>query len=123
MLGEAMKKSRAVGSGILVLCLWLPNPGPCWGEESQTLFQGWEKVAGEALALERGGESPTGAMIGLSNMAADVHENLVVDSPSGDNRVDGGAFAGAGGFSTLIQNTGNHVIIQNSTIVNLSIER
>lgn len=114
--------SRAVGLATMAVCFWLLNPGLGRGE-SQGLFQGWEKVAGEALALERGGASQPGAGINLSAMEADVHENLVVNSPSGDNRVDGGAFAGAGGFSTLIQNSGNHVIIQNSTIVNLTIER
>ncbi|MEJ2033716.1 MAG: hypothetical protein P8Y63_11910, partial [Deltaproteobacteria bacterium] len=38
---------------------------------------------------------------------------------SGSNTIDGGSFAGSVGFTTSIQNSGNNVIIQDSTLVNI----
>jgi hypothetical protein len=39
---------------------------------------------------------------------------------TGNNSVSGGAFIGANGFATVIQNSGNQVLIQNDLIVNVS---
>jgi hypothetical protein len=38
---------------------------------------------------------------------------------SGDNLVSGSAFTSSAGLSTVIQNSGNNVLIQNSTILNV----
>ncbi|MBS1132429.1 MAG: hypothetical protein H6R16_3431, partial [Proteobacteria bacterium] len=32
------------------------------------------------------------------------------------------SFAGAAGFSTVVQNSGNNVLIQNATIINLRVQ-
>jgi hypothetical protein len=49
-----------------------------------------------------------------------VDHNSVSGSNTGNNIVTNSAFAGASGFATVIQNSGNNVLIQNSTIVNYS---
>ena len=72
-------------------------------------------VGGDSLSRTRTGH------IEMIEMGADVQDNIVVDSVSGNNYVSGDAFSGASGFSTIIQNSGNHVVIQNATIVNLSV--
>ena len=51
---------------------------------------------------------------------AKLDYNVVESSITGNNTVSNGAFAGATGFATVIQNSGNNVIIQNATIVNYS---
>lgn len=103
--------------------LWVLAPGPAAGQESMRPLHGWKALGDAELAAERGGEGADLPLANLVDMGADVRDNVVINSHSGDNLVGGGAFAGAGGFSTVIQNSGNHVIIQNSTIVNLTITK
>lgn len=48
--------------------------------------------------------------------------NTAINSVSGSNLISNGAFTDASGLTTAIQNSGNNVLIQNSTIVNVVIE-
>ncbi|MEM5429586.1 hypothetical protein [Cupriavidus oxalaticus] len=48
-----------------------------------------------------------------------VAENAAWDVVTGTNRITEGAFANAAGIPTAIQNSGNNVLIQNATIVNV----
>ena len=41
---------------------------------------------------------------------------------NGDNLINGDAFNNANGFLSTVQNTGNNVLIQNSTIINVSVD-
>ena len=116
-------KTLGLLSAAAAALVWTLAPGSATGEERPGPFQGWEKLSTSELAVERGGESAELPPTDVIGMGADVRDNTVVNSTSGDNLVDGGAFAGAGGFSTVIQNSGNHVIIQNATIVNLTISK
>lgn len=54
---------------------------------------------------------------------AKLDHNVVYSSNTGSNSVSNDAFSGASGFATVIQNSGNNVIIQNATIVNLSLQK
>ncbi len=58
-----------------------------------------------------------------NDLDANLNNNIVNGGNTGNNSVTNDAFTGASGFATVIQNSGNHVIIQNSTIVNLTIEK
>lgn len=51
-----------------------------------------------------------------------VQDNVAINNTTGNNSVSGEAFSDAAGFVTVIQNTGNNVLIQNSTIVNIALE-
>jgi hypothetical protein len=51
---------------------------------------------------------------------ANLDHNVAESNITGNNTVSNDAFAGATGFATVIQNSGNNVIIQNATIVNYS---
>jgi hypothetical protein len=55
------------------------------------------------------------------DLTADLHDNSLISSATGSNTISDGAFTGATGFVTVIQNTGNQVIIQDSTIINLTL--
>ena len=54
---------------------------------------------------------------------ANLVDNIVHSSINGDNSISNGAFSEASGFATVIQNSGNHVIIQNATIVNMTMDQ
>jgi len=54
---------------------------------------------------------------------ANLDHNVIYSSNTGSNSLSGDAFAGSTGFATVIQNSGNNVIIQNATIVNLSLQK
>lgn len=50
-------------------------------------------------------------------------DNISVhNSPTGSNMIGGGSFAGAAGVPIVIQNTGNGVLIQNATIINMTLK-
>ena len=52
----------------------------------------------------------------------DVTDNVALGNTNGDNLIDGDAFSNSSGFLSTVQNTGNNVLIQNSTIINVSVE-
>lgn len=51
-----------------------------------------------------------------------VSDNLAANVTTGSNIVTGDSLAGASGIPTLIQNSGNNVLIQNATIVNIQLQ-
>jgi hypothetical protein len=57
------------------------------------------------------------------NVTGVVEGNVASGNTNGHNSISDNAFAGAAGFATAIQNTGNNVLIQNSTIINVSTDR
>lgn len=56
-----------------------------------------------------------------ANLAAELTDNKVSDSVTGYNIIDQGSFHDASGVFSIIQNTGNNVIIQDSTIITITI--
>ncbi len=58
-----------------------------------------------------------------SEQNALLQDNSIVNSVTGDNSISGNAFSGMSGISTVIQNSGNQVIIQGSTMVNVMINQ
>jgi hypothetical protein len=51
-----------------------------------------------------------------------VAGNSAINTTTGANSVADTAFAGASGIVNTIQNTGNNVLIQSSTVVNVSLQ-
>lgn len=80
----------------------------------------------DVLADERGGESLSienlRMQLSSARLDANVSDNALTSALTGANLIDGGALAGASGIATVIQNSGNQVIIQNNTIINLSVQ-
>ncbi len=70
-----------------------------------------------------------GGVVDLSNvditnnaiLEAELTDNNVSDSVTGYNIIDQGSFNDASGVFSIIQNTGNNVIIQDSTIITVTI--
>lgn len=73
----------------------------------------------EYLAISRGG-----ADLHFNDINSDglVSNNQASNLTTGSNWITEGSFAGAAGFSTVVQNSGNNVLIQNPTIINLQVQ-
>lgn len=52
-----------------------------------------------------------------------VSDNTADHLVTGDNTITGGSVAGATGFPTIIQNSGNNVLIQNATVLNVEFKQ
>lgn len=72
-------------------------------------------VASDRLDGVRGGEMVVNDM----RLHGTVGDNTAVNTFSGSNIVSDGSFSNAAGLPTVIQNTGNNVLIQNATILNV----
>jgi hypothetical protein len=76
-------------------------------------------VDSQDLAISRGGAEIT--LNDLKNNGL-VSQNQAHHLVTGSNFVTDGSFAGATGFSTVVQNSGNNVLIQNATIINVRVQ-
>lgn len=70
----------------------------------------------ESLHSMRGGDSTTTNDVDLRG---GVDGNSATNVVSGTNIIQDGSFANSSGISTVIQNSGSNVLIQNGTIVNV----
>lgn len=73
-------------------------------------------VTGKALAGFRGGSEIT---INNMTLTGTVDNNSADHVTTGANTIADGAFNGAVGVPMVIQNSGNNVLIQNATIINV----
>ena len=76
-------------------------------------------VDSQDLAISRGGTEITLNDLKSNGVVSDNHASNLV---TGSNWVTEGSFAGATGFATVVQNSGNNVLIQNATIINLQVK-
>ena len=79
---------------------------------------GSRPVAASALAARRGGDR----VYNDAQLRGVVADNQASNLTTGMNAISEGAFSGSSGISTVIQNSGNNVLIQNSTIVNVQLK-
>lgn len=90
-----------------------------WGiADPAPLLLGARPVDAQALGQQRGG-AQTVSLMKLQGVVADNHASELV---TGQNSITDGAFSGAAGLPTVIQNSGNNVLIQNATIVNVQVQ-
>lgn len=76
-------------------------------------------VIGDAfLAKERGG---TDTHLSQNNSNGAVSGNVASQLTTGSNSISSSAFSNSSGIPIVIQNSGNNVLIQNSTILNLQL--
>lgn len=85
-------------------------------------------AAATALSSEQLGEQRAKAKLELEKVTINTPDNdgavvgNVALGDTGYNKIDGNAFRDSAGFMNAIQNTGNNVLIQNATIINVSVE-
>ncbi|HRN61486.1 MAG TPA: hypothetical protein PLF73_03385 [Luteimonas sp.] len=111
----------------MLACLWLApmtvlalDPSARMPVAAQAVESGAEglghAMADDELLRLRGGDAMV--LVSVDNQG-EVSGNTAVDVVSGNNRIDGGAFANATGLTTVIQNSGANVLIQNGTAINI----
>ena len=78
-------------------------------------------TAAKAVASNRLDDVRGGAELVVNDMRlhGTVADNAAINTLSGSNIVSDGAFSNASGLPTVIQNSGNNVLIQNATILNV----
>jgi hypothetical protein len=76
-------------------------------------------VGNARLATQRGGQD---MIVNDQKLKATVTDNVASNLTTGNNVITEGAFAGSNGLPMVIQNSGNNVSIQSTTILNLNLK-
>ncbi|MGB5742214.1 MAG: hypothetical protein WBM65_07340 [Sedimenticolaceae bacterium] len=110
---------------MLIACALCVSPG-LQAESTAKIAEGDSLMLEEALseddlAINRGeGVALDDMTLNEIDMDGTNHSNSVMNSVTGQNFIGNGAFNGASGMFDTIQNSGNNVLIQNATIVNIN---
>ena len=106
-------------------CITLATPALAQdGQQPGLAMDLYLRATGHALddatlsGLRGGTETQTNDILSSGGVGQNDANHLT----TGSNFVDGGAFTNDTGFPTVVQNSGNNVLIQNSTIVNLRLQ-
>jgi hypothetical protein len=115
-------KKYLIFSGIALLSLLCVQPSLA-GNQILSSFSEETLVSDSELSVQSG-QGVDGSVIRsnaqLTNNVINVGSGASVTN--GNNIVSDHAFSGVDGIPTVVQNSGNNVIIQNSTIVNMSFQ-
>ncbi len=104
---------------LLFSLLAFPNEALA-AEIEDLVFDEAPVVDNEGLAEMRGAAlSPE--ILGIAVFDALSANNTSTGTVSGGNVINAGAFSASSGMSTIIQNSGNNVLIQSATILNVHI--
>jgi hypothetical protein len=128
--------SRCAGALVLAFCVaeaaWaVDQTGPAAAVEASPAgaspasappakMFGATAVDSSSLAENRGAADTV--ILNDIKAAGNVEHNVADHVKTGSNIITEGSFSGASGFSTVLQNSGNNVLIQNSTIVNVQVK-
>jgi len=108
---------------ILVSVLGLGMSMAHAGSPETTEITSWgHPVPSDQLDAQRGGTDTGPITINANMLDAKLFDNVAYDNVTGNNTITGGAFADSNGLATVIQNSGNNVIIQNGTVLNLTLK-
>ncbi len=88
------------------------------------MFEDAGALSDEQLNSHRARENIEVSQITINDQEqdGDVTDNVAIGNTNGDNLINGEAFSDSSGFLSTVQNTGNNVLIQNSTIINVTVE-
>ncbi len=107
------------------------TPGNAGSEDGGADHPGLAQLLGHAASSNdlddyRGGQALSigniDAVFNELNVNGEANGNSAAGNTTGNNAVNNDAFANASGLTTLIQNTGNNVLIQSATILNFTLE-
>ncbi|RJX75745.1 carbon storage regulator [Vibrio sinensis] len=82
------------------------------------------ELSEETMDSSRGGQYviDIDSVTASSEIAGLSAGNTALNTVNGDNVIAAGALAASSGVTSVIQNTGNNVLIQNSMVVNLTLK-
>lgn len=116
---------KTLEGGLLVLLVILLHSqeakADALQDQSELLFSSAETAAPDELDNASGREGVDMTTLNNMNVRATLSGNQANNTVNGYNIIDHGAFAQASGINSVIQNTGNNVVIQDATIVNVTI--
>jgi hypothetical protein len=81
-------------------------------------LMGMEPLDAKSLARRRGAADVYNDM----QLRGVVADNRAINVTTGGNLITEGAFSGAAGVPMVVQNSGNNVLIQNATILNVQVK-
>jgi len=89
--------------------------------QDESAFEEASAVTSTELDSSRGAFTPSDLLnLNYTNLSAQSSGNTTVGGVTGDNFINGGSFTNTQGLVNVIQNSGNNVIIQSSTVVNMN---
>ena len=106
--GEVVATEDREGNPITPLESIAPKPHPL----------GMKPLQPNVLATKRGGTEIASEMM----LKGVVSDNRAINVATGSNSISEGALTNTAGLPMIIQNTGNNVLIQNATIVNVQLK-
>ncbi len=107
---------------VLGLCVGMAYAGSP-ETETRSLSSWGNPIPTAQLEAQRGGtDLGPQLIINRNDLKAKLYDNVAVDNVTGKNSINGNAFAGASGLPIVMQNSGNNVIMQNATILNLTMK-
>jgi hypothetical protein len=117
-----MKKGLVGLLCLLVNCFWSFGHASSLDEEIAFDSESYAAVESDDLGEERAREGVDDLAFARGVLKATMAGNTAnTNNMTTYNSIDGGAFTDTGGIVSVIQNTGNNVIIQNLTDVNVTI--
>ncbi len=106
---------------ILPVCAVSASSGQLADDQIAENFSSTEIVSLDELDEVRGMGGIDSTVLNTMNVKATLTGNTANNNVTGTNIIDTSAFSGANGMFSVIQNSGNNVVIQDSTIVNVTI--
>jgi hypothetical protein len=116
--------NRRVISGFLFVVGWLSSASVAAESASiasQDSLLTRLAVPEAELATHRGQSGIDILQLNQMDLRAELHDNTLGFAVTGDNAINDDAFSHAQGHLSVIQNSGNHVIIQDAAIYNITI--
>jgi len=115
-----------IKKGLVALAMWAPGSLTYAASGAELMVEDRYLLQGEVASMEEldnatGREGVDVTTLNNMNVRAFLGGNTATNNTSGFNMIDNGSFAGSGGMFSVIQNSGNNVLIQDSTIINVTI--
>ncbi len=125
MMCNEPKNNWCPGFGSLSVFLCLLLLLPCaYADSLNELKLDAEAVNADELEGEHGKSGLNlQFQVNDSQQNAVLTDNVLTNSVTGDNSISDNALSGASGITTVIQNTGNQVVLQANTMVNILINQ
>ncbi|RDS80385.1 hypothetical protein DWU99_19285 [Dyella psychrodurans] len=81
-----------------------------------------QAVSAGTLGHYSGGNGNISVQAGIQTMTGTVSNDTATNVTTGANTISGDSFSNASGLPSVIQNTGNNVLIQSGVIVNVQMK-
>jgi len=133
LLGMIALSACALPAAVLAENASIPPAYMVQGADSPiAIYNAAVEVDHQGVAADLGDSVDTETLAKLSGgtiitqnttLTGTVADNSADHLTTGDNIITGGSVAGATGFPTVIQNSGNNVLIQNATVLNVEFKQ